>query len=188
MRTPVVPAVSLALILIVMSGSVASAQSQATAEGSNQVSTTFWSVTPAGRAGSPQTGTFLITWPVTAQSLAYHYFDGVNTGSEDLTGATFTGVSVDAVANPNQNAVVTFEWCQNGSWNLTNNTCGGTLVVLGSNSGPGSVTTAINQNLAPGDRLQLRASTPRNRTGDLTTTISFSVGRTSVRSGFVSNS
>jgi hypothetical protein len=179
MRTEGASAASAVLILVIISVTPATANSDAFQERSLEASTTLWSVSPSPRGGIPQNIPLLMNWTVVTNT-AYSYFDAVNTGAGELSRLEFSATSAAAAQNPN-NATVTFEICRDGVWNPSNNSCNGTVVPLGSYTGPNTLNIVINHTLAVGERLALRATTPQNRRNDLTTTISFSVSRAGAR-------
>lgn len=157
----------------------ASANTEALQEVSWNAAATIWSVSPAPRQGVPQNTPLQMSWTVVTHT-AYSYFDAVNTGAEELSMLTLTAIS-SAVAHKANNATVTFELCHNGIWNPLVNTCDGTVVQLGSYTGPNTLSVVINQNFDVGERVALRATTAQNRRDDLSTTVSVSVSRDGVR-------
>lgn len=197
MKTRITSAAFASLVLVVVVVTPAFAESGSQQERLQGATTTFWSVSPATSGGTPQNVPLELTWVVVSNT-AYSYFDAVNTGATQLAASTFSATSVDgpdnsgnnAGNNPNNNtsgnpnnnpnpAEVSFEWCDNGVWNLADDTCGGTVVPLGSNTGPNSLVVVITHDLDVGERLSLRAITPQNQTDALSTSISFSVSRSS---------
>lgn len=206
MKTRITSAAVATLLLVVAFAAPASAESGSQQQREQGATTTFWSVSPATRSGTAQNGPLELTW-VVSRNTAYSYFDAVNTGGAQVSATTVSAVSVDgpnnsgnnAGNNPNNNSSnnpnnnrnpseVAFEWCDDGLWDLANDTCDGTIVALGSNTGPDTLVAVITRDLAVGERLSLRAITPQNRTEDLTTNISFSVSRSSIRPPVTTNS
>lgn len=198
MNTRITSAAVATLLLVVAVASPASAKSGSQQEREQGATTTFWSVSPAARNGTAQNIQLELTWVVSANT-AYSYFDAVNTGGTQVSATTLSAASVDGPThpgnnpgnNPNNNpnpSEVVFEWCDNGLWNLADDTCDGTIVALGSNTGPNTLVAVITQDLAVGERLSLRAIMPQNQTSDLTTNISFSVSRSDIRPPVTTNS
>jgi hypothetical protein len=172
--------VSLICLLSVMAlGPAALAMSNATAEGSLDVSTASWLVSPAPRNGQPVNEPLPVSWTVVTNT-AYSYFDAVNTGAGSLSTVTLTALSQAVTTRPGMAPTVTFVWCQGGTWDTDTNECSsGTVIPLGSFTGQTTFTTVVTHNLGVGERLALRATTPQNRRADLTTTVSFSASRAS---------
>lgn len=198
MKTHITSAAVATLLLVVAVASPASAESGSQQEREQGATTTFWSVSPATRNGTAQNIPLELTWVVSA-NIAYSYFDAVNTGGTQVSATTLSAASVDGPTNPGNNpgnnpnnnpnpAEVAFEWCDNGLWYLTDDTCDGTIVALGSNVGPNSLVAVITHDLAVGERLSLRAITAQKQNSDLTTNISFSVSRSDIRPPVTTNS
>jgi hypothetical protein len=179
------------LLCVMASAPPASAGSGAIAVNSLGASTTVWSVSPAPRNGTPANEAFAVTWTVVSNT-AYSYFDAVNTGAGPLSSITLTAVGAPSTDKAGS-AVVTLELCAGGTWNPVGNTCSSNTVVglgsiQGSIAGPSTLNTVVPYSLAVGERLALRATTPQNRRADLTTTVSFSVSRSSARPPTTTNS
>jgi hypothetical protein len=177
----------LGLILVFTTGQEALGNIDGVSEAGNVVTSTSWGVTPSEQGGPAQAGEFTLTWPITSQPNAYHYFDGLNTGSQGLTNITFFAVNTPAVVNPRP-TTIEFSLCRNGTWSSSTNLCSGTTVPLGNLINAATLTVVLTENLPEGGRLHIRAATADNRKSEYTTRISFQVSRVSVRAGSITNS
>jgi hypothetical protein len=176
-----------ATVMLVLGPSTpASASFDALDQESLEASTTFWSVEPAPKNGSPQKAELALSWTVVSNT-AYSYFDAVNTGAGQLSGVTFSATSVSLSANSGS-ARLTFELCDKGLWDSVDNTCSGEVVELGTYNGANTVSAEVIENLAVGERLALRARTQQNRRNSLGTTVSFSADRSHARAALTTNS
>lgn len=158
----------------------ASATFHALEQVSHQAASTRWGVSPAGFGAPSQSSPLLVIWQV-QRNTAYSYFDAVNTGIEPLSQFLLITESVGQVAKP-EKASLTFERCDGGTWDLTNNSCSGVIVELSSYSGPNALTIVIAQAIEVGERSGFRVTTAQNRRNDLSTSISFGVTTSAIRS------
>jgi hypothetical protein len=155
---------------------------------SGVIATDSWSiVAQAASQGSGQATTstsYPLSWTVSSGN-AYHYFSLHNQGSLLVINISLiisqTRVGGNGAANE-----VFFEWCANGVWNITTNSCSGTIVLLGSSLQ--SSLTMANVNLIVGANLQLRAVTAVSGRNNFSTSVSPIVSRGDVRVGSVRNS
>lgn len=137
--------------------------------------------TPAGSGAT--SGTMIINWS-SIKGVPYEFIELVNTGTLDLSGATYT-VTTIATQNGNQKLPsVTLDACSGGSWAGSSNTCSGTTVRLGSTvSGSFSGTVG----LSSGGRLSVRATSSGSPGANFATTLSVKVSRNQARAGRVTN-
>ena len=188
MRSGMSFAAAVSLVPVLAFSTPASAELESSLQRTNNVSTASWSVSPAVKGGAAKSYPLVLDW-VESQNIAYSYFDGVNTGSTQVTKTTFSATSVSSASNPgnsgnsgnSNNSSVSFEFCDGGEWDTVDHSCSGNVVAIGSYSGANSLDQEIMQILEVGERIGLRAVTPKNATDDLETSISFSVSRSSVR-------
>ena len=155
---------------------------------SSAITTESWSVIAAGTSQGTGQGaastSYLLTWTVSGGN-AYHYFSLHNQGSLAVRNISLL-ISQTRVGGNSSANEVSFEWCANGVWNVTANTCSGTIVFLGSSLQ--NNLNLSNVNLAIGANLQLRGITAISGRNNFSTSISPIVSRSDVRSGAVKNS
>lgn len=174
--------------LIAISPITVNAKTSSQSSKSSAIATDSWSVVALSAGQSTNQGTtstsYLLTWTVSGGN-AYHYFSLHNQGSLAVKNVslliTQTRVGGNGAANE-----VSFEWCANGVWNVTANTCSGSIVFLGS-SLQNNLSLA-NVNLPIGANLQLRGITAISGRNNFSTSVSPIVSRSDVRVGLVKNS
>ncbi len=172
------------LFFQVLFGMPAEAGSIGRAMQSNTVTTAKWSVIATATGQSNSSGPLSLTWTVNSGN-AYSYFSFLNNGTLPITqfSASVTQTQVSGSGKPND---VSFTLCQNGIWNVVTNSCSGTPILIGNASDLTFLVAASNLNV--NSELKIQATTKPNTKNVYLTEISTSVGRSSVRSGVVSNS
>ena len=152
----------------------------------NSVATGSWAAVAYGQGQTPVNSAYVITWTVN-QGKARDFFAFRNTGNYAVTGFSAT-VSQSQTSNNGKTPSTAFDWCQNGVWNSSLNTCSGTIISMGSATDVTLIMNFSNLNLAVGSELSVRATTQPNLQYTYTSTISVSVTRSQIRSGTVINS
>ena len=152
----------------------------------NSLSTGSWTAVAYGQGQTPVNSAYTITWTVN-QGKARDFFAFRNTGNFAVTGFSAI-VTQSQTGNNGKPPSTAFDWCQNGTWNSSLNTCSGTIVSLGSATDVSLTLNFTSLNLAVGSELSMRATTQPNLQYTYTSTISVSVARSQIRSGIVTNS
>ena len=150
------------------------------------ISTGTWAAVAYGQGLTPTNSAYTITWTVSSGK-ARDFFAFRNTGNYVIAGFSATVTQAQNGGNgklPN----TSFDWCQNGVWNSSTNTCSGSIVSMGIASDVTLTLNFVNVNLAVGSEISMRATTQPNLQNSYTSTISVSVPRNQVRGGIVTNS
>jgi hypothetical protein len=144
-----------------------------------------WGAAAAANGGSPTGSDYLINWNLTG-SLAYHYFQVVNTGTLGLVAETYAAVN-SKPTNGNAPPTIAIDACVGATWNATLGTCGGTVVRI---TATNQSSTAASISIPAGTSLSVRALpiTLPNFPQPYTTSITLSVTRAQARAATTSNS
>ena len=164
----------------------ANAKSNSQTPRSVSTSTASWSAVAYGQGQTPLNSAYTITWTVNSGK-ARDFFALRNTGNFTITGLTAT-VSQSQASSSGKPPSTSFDWCQNGIWNSSTNTCSGTIVSMGSATDVILTLTFSNLNLSVGSELSMRATTQPNLQNSYTSNISVFVSRSQIRTGVTSNS
>mgnify|MGYP003340205343 CR=1 FL=1 len=143
-----------------------------------------WAVQALALNQAPTNSPYTITWGV-SQGTAYSYFSIRNTGTFTVNGfqVAVTQVQVGGSGKPND---TTFNLCSNGIWNITTNSCSGTITLIGTSAD--LVLFFTNLSLENGSDLSIQATTKPNLKNAFTTTLSVSIDRSQIRTGTTINS
>ena len=154
--------------------SAVAVESRATA-GTTTLVTGRWSVAPVPTSISPNPGTGLLVNSLSTKKNSYFWVR--NYGTYDLTSFTI-GQNVSATG---RSPTVEIRACT-GAWDTTRDTCSGTIVVLLSTPDGQAGAALVPMPLAVGAGVELAAYPTKN---GMTTTISASVDRTSIRAALI---
>jgi len=150
-------------------------------------STGGWSAVAHAQGQAPTNSAYTISWTVNSGK-ARDFFTIRNTGNFTMTGVNAT-VSQSQTSNSRRPPNTTFDWCRNGTWSSSTNTCSSSDVVLmGTASDIALSITFTNLNLLPNAELSMRATTQPNLQFSYSSTISIFVSRSQVRMGSTTNS
>lgn len=158
---------------------------EASAVASTQTTTLSWGVAAAPSGSPPTLGPYVLSWSVSGGT-AYEFIDFVNVGTADTAGYVFMATVTPSGGGGGRTPNVTFDVCENGSWNQSTNTCPGSQRTLGTASTFGLSVTM--PSLAVNTRVSLRASTPANSRNNAVTSLMLSVSRHQVRPPLTDNS
>ena len=165
------------ITLFILNISSASAIQFSQASASINVATSPWAVVAVEQNQPPLLAPFHLTWSV-SNSSAHDYFSFRNIGgvtaNNFLVSISQQRISGNAPANE-----IFFERCVGGIWNTTNNSCSGSVVLIGLASDSTISFSAIF--LAPNDEVAMRARTAINNRNQFQTTLSVQISRNDVR-------
>jgi len=145
-----------------------------------------WAAVAFGQGLAPTTGAYSILWTIN-QGKARDFFAFRNVGSFAITGLV-ASVTQSQTSNSGKPPNTSFDWCKDGFWNTSANTCSGSIVSMGVASDVTLVMNFVGLNLAVGSDLSMRATTRPNLQNAYSSSISVSVARTQIRSGSLTNS
>lgn len=151
------------------------------------VSTGGWSAVAFEQGQTPTNSAYAIAWTVNSGK-ARDYFAIRNIGNFNVTGLV-ASISQSQTSNSGKLPDTTFDWCRNGTWSPSTNTCSsGDVVLMGTASDVALNISFTNLNLATGAELSMRAITRANLQFSYSSTISILVSRSRVRAGATQNS
>jgi hypothetical protein len=173
------------LFLALIQPAVADALYMSSARAVVATTTLTWAVAPLPQGALNGAGAHTIVWSVTSGT-ANDYFDLVNVGTADIAGYLLTATNVPNGTGGQVAPIVTFETCDNGTWNAVTSLCSGLPRTIGTSSTSGL--TLNMPALAAGSRVSVRASTKPGGRKSTLTVIELSVSRSQVRQRTVSTS
>ena len=139
--------------------------------------TTSWAVAAVEQNQAPMLAPFILTWSVSSSS-AYDYFTFRNIGGVTANNF-FVAVSQRRVSGNAPAGEIFFERCVGGTWNTTNDSCSGTVVLAGKASDTSMTFSGVS--LAPNAEIAMRARTGINNRNQFQTTLSVQISRNDVR-------
>jgi hypothetical protein len=172
-----------AVVTVTLSVGVALAINRGTASAAQAVGSATWGSVFVPKGATASSGSLSVNWSLMTTT-RYTMIDLVNTSSLALSGQTISVVTVRNNGGNQSLPSITFRLCRGGTWNTTSNTCSGMSVNLGSTTS-GSI--VVNEPVAIGERLAIRATVSGSNGSAFTTTFSSQVTRTQVRAGTVVN-
>lgn len=176
----VLSALSIQFVTPAIAGSIAQSPRSITTTTGN------WAAVAYGQGLAPTAGAYTILWTV-AQGKARDFFSIRNMGNFTITGFS-ASVTQSQTSNSGKPPNTSFDWCKDGIWNSTANTCSGTIVPMGVASDVTLVINFASLNLTVGSEISMRATTQPNLQNAYSSTLSVSVARSHVRGGIVTNS
>lgn len=153
----------------------------------NQTATTTsgsWGAGAAAIGGTPNSAGYVINWNLSG-SVAYNYFQILNTGTLDLSAETYAAVN-SKPTNGNAPPTIAIDACIGANWNSVTGTCAGTVTrITATNQSSTAASISIPANTA----LSVRALpiTLPNFPQPYYTTITVSVTRAQARAAAVDN-
>ncbi len=175
--------IEVAVVTVALSVGVALAVSRGNARSIQPVDTATWGSVFVLQGASASSGSLDVDWSLMTTS-RYKMIDLVNKSSLALSGQTISIVTVRNNGGNQTLPSVSFRLCRGGTWNASSNTCSGTSVNLGSTTS-GSI--IVNEPVAVGERLAIRATVSGSNGSEFTTTFTSQVTRSQVRAATVVN-
>ncbi len=160
------------------------ANAKASAKGSTSVSVLKWGAVLASPSATPAKTPFVISW-ATSQNQQIAYLEVVNTGSQLISGQSYSIDTKDSEGSRKNDPSITFTACTSGVWNKDTDKCSGSTSVIGTRSN-GTLTS--NFSLAPLARLSLRLRLTKENRVAWTTTINMKINRSQIRTATTTNS
>jgi hypothetical protein len=148
---------------------------------SSNLATANWSVVAAGTNQSVTNTPYLLRWSVIGGS-AYNFFNLRNVGTVNVDDFSVV-ISQSRVGGTGPANAIDFEFCSDGVWNATTNTCSGVVVLVGSASDLNI--SFANLQLTPNAELSMRAKTAVSGRNNFSTQLDVLVSRSAVRSGVI---
>ena len=150
----------------------------------HNVTSAYWGNVIVGVGKSVSNSAYIYTWALSTGT-QYTYADLINVGGLSTSGNIISVTTQDDTSSRQDAPAQTFSICTNGTWNQTNDTCSGTMTVLGTVTN-GTLTTTLA--LAAAQRLTVQIKAMKTKKSLWTSTFSIGVSRSQVRVGKTTNS
>ena len=169
--------ISIFLTIIALGISTATAGEVARVTRTTSATTSSWAVVAVEQNQAPTLAPFILTWSVSSSS-AYDYFTFRNIGGV-VANNFFVTVNQRRVSGNSPANEIFFERCVGGVWNTTNDSCSGTVLLVGKASD--TTVSFSGVSLAPNNEIAMRARTAISNRNQFQTTLSVQISRNDVR-------